>query len=65
VRLSPDAAANLTPFAAASTNRATTNVDLGANLPVIIQEEVMAWQIPRIIEIAVGLEINCYVCAEL
>jgi len=25
----------------------------------------MAWKTPRIVEIAVGMEINSYVCAEL
>jgi coenzyme PQQ precursor peptide PqqA len=28
-------------------------------------EEVMAWKKPRIVEIAVGMEINSYACAEL
>jgi len=26
---------------------------------------VMAWKSPKVIEIAVGMEINCYACAEL
>ena len=25
----------------------------------------MAWKSPKVIEIAVGMEINCYACAEL
>jgi len=25
----------------------------------------MAWKKPRVVEIAVGMEINCYACAEL
>jgi len=25
----------------------------------------MKWKTPRIIEIAVGMEINCYACAEI
>jgi len=25
----------------------------------------MAWKAPKVIEIAVGMEINCYACAEL
>ncbi|WP_119461736.1 pyrroloquinoline quinone precursor peptide PqqA [Rhodospirillaceae bacterium SYSU D60014] len=25
----------------------------------------MAWTSPKIVEISVGLEINCYACAEL
>jgi coenzyme PQQ precursor peptide PqqA len=25
----------------------------------------MAWKTPKIVEIAVGMEINCYACAEL
>ena len=26
---------------------------------------VMAWKTPKVIEIAVGMEINCYACAKL
>ena len=29
------------------------------------QEIKMAWKTPKIAEIAVGMEINCYACAEL
>jgi coenzyme PQQ precursor peptide PqqA len=29
------------------------------------KERDMAWKTPRVIEIAVGMEINCYACAEL
>ena len=29
----------------------------------IQMEETMAWQKPRIVEIAVGMEINSYACA--
>ncbi|HLG88649.1 MAG TPA: pyrroloquinoline quinone precursor peptide PqqA [Alphaproteobacteria bacterium] len=25
----------------------------------------MAWTTPRVIEISVGMEINCYACAEI
>jgi len=25
----------------------------------------MSWTTPRVIEIAVGMEINCYACAEI
>ncbi|KJB96275.1 pyrroloquinoline quinone precursor peptide PqqA [Skermanella mucosa] len=25
----------------------------------------MKWKTPRIVEIAVGMEINCYACAEI
>jgi coenzyme PQQ precursor peptide PqqA len=28
-------------------------------------EEVMAWKTPRVVVIAVGMEINSYACAEL
>lgn len=28
-------------------------------------EEPMTWKTPKIVEIALGAEINCYVCAEL
>jgi coenzyme PQQ precursor peptide PqqA len=28
-------------------------------------EEKMAWKKPRIVEIAVGMEINSYACAEI
>jgi coenzyme PQQ precursor peptide PqqA len=30
-----------------------------------ISEVVMAWKKPRVTEISVGMEINCYACAEL
>jgi coenzyme PQQ precursor peptide PqqA len=29
------------------------------------RKDVIMWKTPNIKEIAVGLEINCYVCAEL
>ncbi len=29
------------------------------------EEEGMVWMTPKVVEIAVGLEINSYVCAEL
>jgi coenzyme PQQ precursor peptide PqqA len=29
------------------------------------QGNVMAWKTPRIVEIAVGMEINTYACADL
>jgi coenzyme PQQ precursor peptide PqqA len=28
-------------------------------------EDIMAWKTPKIVEISVGMEINCYACAEL
>ena len=28
-------------------------------------ESIMAWKTPKIVEISVGMEINCYACAEL
>jgi coenzyme PQQ precursor peptide PqqA len=31
----------------------------------IPRRNVMAWQTPRIVEIAVGMEINTYACADL
>ena len=33
--------------------------------PVEEEETKMKWTTPRIVEIAVGLEINSYACAEL
>jgi coenzyme PQQ precursor peptide PqqA len=30
-----------------------------------ILETVMAWKTPKIVEVALGAEINCYACAEL
>jgi coenzyme PQQ precursor peptide PqqA len=30
-----------------------------------LEETTMIWTTPRIVEIAVGLEINAYACAEL
>jgi coenzyme PQQ precursor peptide PqqA len=29
------------------------------------EEREMAWKTPKIVEIALGAEINCYACAEL
>jgi coenzyme PQQ precursor peptide PqqA len=29
------------------------------------QESTMKWTTPRVVEICVGMEINCYACAEL
>jgi coenzyme PQQ precursor peptide PqqA len=29
------------------------------------KEASMSWTTPRVIEIAVGMEINCYACAEI
>ena len=29
------------------------------------EERHMAWTTPRVIEISVGMEINCYACAEI
>lgn len=31
----------------------------------LVEEATMKWTTPRIVEIAVGLEINSYACAEL
>jgi len=28
-------------------------------------EKSMSWKTPRVIEIAVGMEINCYACADI
>ena len=30
-----------------------------------LKENIMAWKTPKIAEISVGMEINCYACAEL
>jgi coenzyme PQQ precursor peptide PqqA len=30
-----------------------------------VEERPMSWKTPKIIEIALGAEINCYACAEL
>jgi coenzyme PQQ precursor peptide PqqA len=29
------------------------------------KEKPMSWNTPRVIEIAVGMEINCYACADI
>jgi len=29
------------------------------------KETLMTWTTPRVIEIAVGMEINCYACADI
>jgi coenzyme PQQ precursor peptide PqqA len=33
--------------------------------PIIRQESLMKWTTPKVVEICVGMEINCYACAEL
>jgi coenzyme PQQ precursor peptide PqqA len=30
-----------------------------------VEERPMSWKTPKIIEIALGAEINCYACAEM
>ena len=41
------------------------NSSMPTQLPLSIQTEAtMKWTSPRIVEIAVGLEINSYACAE-
>jgi coenzyme PQQ precursor peptide PqqA len=30
-----------------------------------LESMVMAWKTPKIVEVALGAEINCYACAEL
>jgi coenzyme PQQ precursor peptide PqqA len=30
-----------------------------------VRNGIMSWKTPKIIEIALGAEINCYACAEL
>ena len=37
----------------------------GATPPNPQEECIMAWKTPKIVEIAVGMEINSYVCAEI
>lgn len=34
-------------------------------VPKLSRSEKMAWKTPKIAEISVGMEINCYACAEL
>lgn len=29
------------------------------------EEFIMSWKTPKIVEVALGAEINCYACAEL
>jgi len=37
----------------------------GRSAGSLVEETTMKWTTPRIVEIAVGLEINSYACAEL
>jgi coenzyme PQQ precursor peptide PqqA len=32
---------------------------------LVTKETHMSWKTPRVIEIAVGMEINCYACADI
>jgi coenzyme PQQ precursor peptide PqqA len=45
--------------------RALTGFGPGLNLRLTTKEIAMKWKTPVIIEIAVGLEINAYACAEV
>jgi coenzyme PQQ precursor peptide PqqA len=49
------------------TERTSTAISSGthASAPRFQEETTMKWTAPRIVEIAVGLEINAYACAEL
>jgi coenzyme PQQ precursor peptide PqqA len=44
---------------------ALTGFGPGLNLRLTTKEIAMKWKTPVIIEIAVGLEINAYACAEV
>lgn len=33
--------------------------------PNRVEENLMSWKTPKIVEIALGAEINCYACADL
>ena len=39
--------------------------ELAINHVAITEEEIMSWKTPKIVEIALGAEINCYACADL
>jgi len=43
----------------------TRNAELGAGNRTVAWGKNMAWKTPKIVEIALGAEINCYACAEL
>jgi coenzyme PQQ precursor peptide PqqA len=45
-------------FLAASTRVLTLRL-------VANKETHMSWKTPRVIEVAVGMEINCYACADI
>jgi coenzyme PQQ precursor peptide PqqA len=40
-------------------------VNSGEDAEFTVEERLMSWKTPKIIEIALGAEINCYACAEL
>ena len=46
-------------------SRVRTRSQRGAAEPRNSEERTMAWKTPKIAEISVGMEINCYACAEL
>jgi coenzyme PQQ precursor peptide PqqA len=37
----------------------------GGDAKLRTEERLMSWKTPKIVEIALGAEINCYACAEL
>ena len=48
--------------------RGTTNIDLEVRHTDRTQPgrgKTMAWKTPKFVEISVGMEINCYACADL
>jgi coenzyme PQQ precursor peptide PqqA len=53
-------------FAAGLGNRPPSVLSIGIGLPFVCDREFpMKWTTPRVVEICLGMEINCYACAEI
>jgi coenzyme PQQ precursor peptide PqqA len=56
---------NPTTISAIHDKRHIESIPSFLDMSIRPKEKVMAWRTPRIVEIAVGMEINTYACADL
>jgi len=43
----------------------SAKTEVRARPSINVGENAMSWTTPRVVEISVGMEINCYACAEI
>ncbi|WP_425465957.1 pyrroloquinoline quinone precursor peptide PqqA [Nitrospirillum amazonense] len=55
------------PAAALTERRFRIILNIGTDMWPLLKTggNVMSWKTPKIVEIALGMEINCYACAEV